>query len=444
MQKFRKLCLFFSAIIALVLIVGLFLGNMAVVKSGAVGLAFFFSIGIGGITKFKGYQYTSWIITAVIAALIYPNAFLNWGAIDLQHPWLILVVVQLVMFGMGVQMRLEDFNGLATSGKGVMVGLLSQFSIMPLIGFLITGIFNFEPEIAAGVILIGACSGGLASNVMAYIAKANLMLSITVTAIATLVAPLMTPLLMKLLAGTFIEIDFSGMMVQIIKIVIVPIGAALLCDFLRKKATGKHKSVMYSIAALGSIWLIVLGLGVWNFFSNNYSGVFLSYIEIFSFLLAAVIVGIIYYFLTEKYKWLDDFMPYLSMFGIVYFTAVTTAAGREALLRIGFLLFIASIIHNTVGYFLGYWFSRALKLDQKAARSLAFEVGMQNGGMASGIAGTMGKLGTLGLAAAVFSPWMNVSGSILANYWKRNPPKDKDPRNKTLDKPGEITNAPAP
>ncbi len=442
MQKLRKLCLVLSAIAVIVLIGGLFLGNSTLIKAGSVTAAFLISVGIGAITKLKGYQYTSWIITAVIAALIYPSAFLNWGPVDLQHPWLILVVVQLVMFGMGVQMRLEDFNGLATSGKGVIVGLLSQFSIMPLIGFLITAVFNFEPEIAAGVILIGACSGGLASNVMAYIANANLMLSITVTAIATLVAPLMTPLMMKLLAGTFIEIDFSAMMMQIIKIVLVPIGAALLCDLLRKKASKKQKEIIYGIGAVGIIWLIGLSLGGWSYFNSNYSTTLLSYIEIFSFLLAAVIVGIVYYFLSGKYKKLDEFMPYLSMFGIVYFTAVTTAAGREALLRIGFMLFIASIIHNTAGYFLGYWFSRALKLDQKSARSLAFEVGMQNGGMASGIAGTMGKLGTLGLAAAVFSPWMNVSGSILANYWKRNPPKET--RNKTLDKPEEVTKAPAP
>lgn len=442
MQKIRKASLLFSAIAILVFFVGLFLENFFLLKAGGVSAAFFFSFGIGAIKKLNGYQYTSWILTAVIAALIYPSGFLNWGPIDLQHPWLILGVVQLVMFGMGVQMRLEDFNGLATSGKGVIVGLLSQFSIMPLIGFMITGLFDFEPEIAAGVILIGACSGGLASNVMAYIAKANLMLSITVTAIATLVAPLMTPLLMKLLAGTFIEIDFSGMMMQIIKIVIVPIGAALLCDFLRKKASQKHKKIVYGIGILGMVWLIVLVLGGWNYFNINFSGTVLSYIEIVSFLLAAIIVGVLYFFLTEKYKRLDDFMPYLSMFGIVYFTAVTTAAGREALLRIGLLLFLAAILHNTAGYFLGYWFSRALKLDQQSARSLAFEVGMQNGGMASGIAGTMGKLGTLGLAAAVFSPWMNISGSILANYWKQKMPKKS--QKKSLEKPEEVTNAPAP
>jgi BASS family bile acid:Na+ symporter len=112
-------------------------------------------------------------------------------------------------------------------------------------------------------------------------------------------------------------------------------------------------------------------------------------------------------------------MPYVSMFGIIYFTTVTTAAGRDNLMQVGFLLFFVSVIHNGAGYFFGYWLSRLLGLDKASARTMAFEVGLQNGGMASGLAGTMGKLGTVGLAAAVFSPWMNISGSILANYWRR-------------------------
>src|SRR5438067_464156 len=113
-------------------------------------------------------------------------------------------------------------------------------------------------------------------------------------------------------------------------------------------------------------------------------------------------------------------MPYLSMFGIIYFTTVTTAAGRENLLRVGFLLFFCSVIHNTAGYFFGYWLSRLFGLDKPSSRTIAFEVGLQNGGMASGLAGSMGKLGTIGLPAAVFSPWMNISGSLLANYWRRH------------------------
>jgi BASS family bile acid:Na+ symporter len=139
--------------------------------------------------------------------------------------------------------------------------------------------------------------------------------------------------------------------------------------------------------------------------------------------MAAFLVGVLYHLVTVKIKNLDALMPYISMFGIVYFTAVTTAAGRDHLMQIGLLLFISSVIHNAAGYFFGYWLSRAAGLDKNAARTIAFEVGLQNGGMASGLAGSMGKLGTVGLAAAVFSPWMNISGSLLANWWRRRKPK---------------------
>jgi BASS family bile acid:Na+ symporter len=142
------------------------------------------------------------------------------------------------------------------------------------------------------------------------------------------------------------------------------------------------------------------------------------------FLLGAVVVGVVYHFSTRQLTWLDRKMPVLSMAGIVYFTTVTTAAGRDNLLQVGALLFLAAAMHNSAGYGFGYWLSRLAGLDKNSARSIAFEVGLQNGGMASGIAGTMGRLGTMGLAAAIFSPWMNVSGSVLANYWRRRPVND--------------------
>ena len=119
-------------------------------------------------------------------------------------------------------------------------------------------------------------------------------------------------------------------------------------------------------------------------------------------------------------------MPVGSMFGIVYFTLVTTAAGRDALLRIGVWLFLAAVLHNLLGYILGYWLSRLAQMDRATARTIAFEVGLQNGGLATGLAGAMGKLGTVGLAAAIFSPWMNVSGSCLAIHWRRHQTTESD------------------
>lgn len=402
----------------ILLVVGLSSGNTSLWQPAAVVFSVSLSIGIGAIPILANYQYTAWIITAVMAGMIYPSAFLNWGSFDLRNKWLILIVVQLVMFGMGIQMALKDFTGLASTGKGVLVGLLCQFSIMPLIGFLLTKVFDFEPEVAAGVVLIGACSSGLASNVMTYIARGNLPLSVTVTAIATLIAPVMTPFMMRLFAGTLIEVKFINMMIEIIKIVIVPIGAALLHDYL-KTASPRGWNTVKVTAALSALWLLVLSLGLWGYLSANLAENILQSVEILGFFAGAVLAGLGYHLLSKVFTRLDSLMPYISMFGIVYFTTVTTAAGRDNLLNVGLILFLAAVIHNAAGYFLGYWLSRAFGLNKTSARTIAFEVGLQNGGMASGLAGSMGKLGTVGLAAAVFSPWMNISGSILANYWRK-------------------------
>jgi BASS family bile acid:Na+ symporter len=378
------------------------------------------AISLRFIPKLRGYQFTAWIIAAVTAAMIYPAAFLKWGDFDLRDKWLILIVVQVVMFGMGTQMSLKDFTGVAKSPRGVLVGIVCHFSVMPLVGFALTKIFHFEPEIAAGIILIGSCSSGLASNVMAYIAKSNLALSVTVTAITTMIAPLMTPLWMKLLAGTLVEVSFFKMMMEIIKIVLVPIGAALLHDYL-KQASVQGRRIVLVTATVGAAWILFLALGGWVWIKANTSDSAATLIGMGGFLLGAVLVGVVYHFLTVKLAGLDRRMPVLSMAGIVYFTTVTTAAGRDNLLQVGALLFLAAALHNAAGYGFGYWLSRAAGLDKNSARSVAFEVGLQNGGMASGIAGAMGKLGTMGLAAAIFSPWMNVSGSVLANYWRKRP-----------------------
>lgn len=430
MKTFRKICLGVSALALALLLAGLVSNQPSVWKPAAVTLSVSLAIGIGAIPSLKGYQYTAWIITAVVAGMIFPSAFLKWGDFDLRNKWLILLVVQLVMFGMGIQMSLKDFTGLGTTGRGVLVGLLCHFSIMPLVGFLLTKIFHFDAEIAAGIILIGSCSSGLASNVMVYIARANLVLSVAVTAMATLVAPFLTPLLMKLLAGTLIQVKFINMMMEIIKIVIVPIGAGLLHDYLKDASPAGWRNVKV-IMAISMFWLIALPLGMWQMFENNLSPAALESLSVLGFFAGAVVVGVLYHLLSKRLNKLDEFMPYVSMFGIVYFTTVTTAAGRDNLMNVGLLLFFASVFHNAAGYFFGYWLSRAFRFDKNSARTIAFEVGLQNGGMASGLAGSMGKLGTVGLAAAVFSPWMNISGSILANYWRRKPVDDQQKKTST-------------
>jgi BASS family bile acid:Na+ symporter len=428
MNALRKLFLGLSALSLLALLFGIVSNNATLWQPAAVALSVSFAIGMGAIPALKGYQYTAWIITAVVAGMIFPAAFQKWGDFDLRNKWTILIVIQLVMFGMGMQMSIRDFTGIAKTGKGISIGLLCHFTVMPLMGYLLTKVFHFDVEIAAGIILIGACSSGLASNVMTYIAKGNLVLSVTVTAITTIAAPVMTPFLMKILAGTLIEIKFINMMMEIIKIVIIPITAALIHDYLKTASPKGYKTthtVMYVAVALLAANL----MGLWSFMASRFSEPMMETFEVINFFAGAIIIGVVYHYVSKRVKNLDDKMPYISMVGIIYFTTVTTAAGRDNLMQVGLLLFLAAVIHNGAGYFFGYLFSRLFGLSKPDARTIAFEVGLQNGGMASGLAGTMGKLGTVGLAAAVFSPWMNISGSILANYWKRKAIKEEAERN---------------
>jgi BASS family bile acid:Na+ symporter len=218
---------------------------------------------------------------------------------------------------------------------------------------------NLPPEIAAGVILVGCSPSGLASNVMAYISGANLALSVTLTAVATLLSPIMTPFWMTLLADQLVPIDFMAMLWSITKIVILP---------------------------------IIVGL-IFNQYAHG------------------------------KFPWLDKAMPIVSMAGIAIIITIITAAGRESLLTLGFILIGVVIVHNLLGYVFGYFGSRLVGLPIQDARAVAFEVGMQNAGLASGIAVELGKLATMGLAPAVFGPWMNISGSSLATYWREGNPE---------------------
>jgi BASS family bile acid:Na+ symporter len=307
----------------------------------------------------KGFSYSIIILGAVILAMFHPGPFQQIGTFKMSI--LIVPLLQLIMFGMGTAMSFKDFIGVIKMPKSVGIGILCQFTIMPFVGLGLATLFAFPPEIAAGVILIGSSPSGLASNVMSYLAKANVALSVTLTAIATLIAPIMTPLLMKWLAAQYVPIEFIPMMWSIIKIVIIPIIAGLIFN----------------------------------------------------------------HFFHGKIKWLDDAMPLLSMSSIAIIITIITAAGRDSLLTIGFALIIAAIIHNGLGYLLGYYGAKLFGLPERDCRTVALEVGMQNGGLASGIAMEMGKVATVGLAPAVFGPWMNISGGSLATWWRERPTGDE-------------------
>ncbi len=381
------------------------------------------AIGLRFSRALRGYQFTAWVVAVVVGAMIYPARILQVGKFDMHNRWVMLIAIQLVMFGMGTQMSVKDFAGVAKAPRGVFVGIICHFSVMPLVGLALTKIFGFPPEIAAGVILIGSCSSGLASNVMAFMAKSNLALSVTVTAVTTLLAPLMTPLWMKLLAGALVPVSFIGMMVEIIKIVLVPIGAALLHDYL-KFASPKGQKIVYGISVFAAAWMLFLAFDGWQILHAHFDGGTLTAIALIGFLLSAFVIGVVYHAAAKRLTWIDRIMPTMAIFGILYVTAMTIAAGRDNLLKVGALLIIASGLHNMSGYVFGYYLSRLVGLDKNSARSIAFEVGLQNGGMASGLANAMGKLATVGLAAAIFIPWMNISGSVLANYWAKRPVKD--------------------
>jgi BASS family bile acid:Na+ symporter len=417
----RKFCLAVAVAALLDALVGWQLGEDSLWRPAVAVAAVAIAMGIGSVRALRGYQFTAWIVAAVAVAMVFPELLtpLNPDNRDLpRNKWIMLGIIQTVMFGMGTQMSLADFAALGRMSYGVLIGIILQFSIMPLVGFALGHLFGFEPEIAAGMVLIGSCSSGLASNVMAYMARANLVLSVAVTAAGTLLAPVMTPLWMSRLAGTTVPRNFVDMMLQIVKMVIVPIGAALLHDYLRRASPAGRRLVI-SVALVSAAWLVGMAAGGWSWLAGHLIGGELAAIAIANFFAGAVVIGVAYHSFTFLIPRIVILMPLLSMAGIIAFTAITTAAGRENLLRIGWLLLVAVILHNLIGYSLGYWISRVAGLDKNSARTVSLEVGIHNGGMATGLASYLGSIGTLGLAAAIFSPWMNVSGSILANYWRR-------------------------
>jgi len=308
----------------------------------------------------KGFTFTIMIFGVVAAAMYYPQYFIHAGSFKLSA--LIIPLLQIIMFGMGCELSLKDLANVVKMPKAIAVGVICHYTVMPLIGFTLATVFNFPKEVAAGIILVGCCPSGLASNVMSYLARANLALSITVTAVSNLLAPLLTPLLLHLLAGKFITIHFWDMAWDTTKVVLLPIFAGLLFNSLVK----------------------------------------------------------------GRLKWLDKLMPLISMLSIGIIILIIISAGRDSLLKVGALLIIVELVHNVSGYTLGYWISRLLGFKEKECRTISLEVGMQNSGLASGLALWMGGLTTIGLAPAVFGPVMNVSGSSLATWWNGRVPKEEE------------------
>lgn len=409
----------------LLLIVSILLvitGNGAM--SGPSLIAFFIllAVGVKGFKAVKGFSYTIWIFTAVTASMFYPQYFTSVGGF--QFKILIVPLLQIIMFGMGSQMSLNDFTGVIKMPKGVIIGVGSHYLIMPLVAFFISRIFNFPPEIAAGIILIGCVPSGLASNVMSYIAHANLALAVTIGAISTLISPFVTPMLMKLLGGQYIEVNFWSMMLDILNMIILPVVAGFIFNLFN---SGKEKQ-RSKIIQLSVFFVIILltNLVFMKAKQADISGFTVALVKSLSLFYFLPILGAIFlrHFLKEDKQLMGKILSLVSMAGIAVIITIITAAGRESLLKVGALLLVTSLLHNIAGYSLGYGVSWVFGMPEKDRRTVAFEVGMQNGGLASGLALQMGKIATVGLAPAIFGPLMNVTGSALATWWRSRPPKE--------------------
>ena len=302
------------------------------------------------IIKFVG-KYMSLIIILVAAiALLFPAQVSAVAKGSYINP-----LLGLIMFGMGLTLKAEDFKVVITKPKAALVGIACQFVIMPFVAFCLVKVFNLPPELAIGVILVGTCPGGTSSNVITYLSKGDVALSVDMTACTTLLAPIVTPALTLLLAGQNISVDPTAMFLSIIQIVIVPIALGVLVN------------------------------KFFSDFAQNLSGV----------------------------------LPLVSIFGISMILAAVVSANESQIMSVGLLICVVVILHNVLGYMLGFAVASAMGFTQAQRRAISVEVGMQNSGLATSLAAThFAQYPLVAVPGAVFSVWHNLSGAILANIFR--------------------------
>jgi BASS family bile acid:Na+ symporter len=259
-----------------------------------------------------------------------------------------------IMFGMGLTLSPQDFKIVLSRPKDILIGCLTQFTVMPLLAIGLTWAFALPKELAIGVILVGCCPGGTASNVITYLAKGDLALSVGMTAASTLLAPLLTPLLVWTLAGTMVDVDTMGMLMSIVYVVIAPIICGLLCQ---RFLPGVTKRVT-------------------------------PYLPAFSSVVIALVVGIV------------------------------VSHNADRLLTAGLMVVAVVIIHNLLGLTIGFIVGRLLHLQKPKYVALSIEVGMQNSGLASSLAVLHFAAYPLAtIPGAVFSVWHNISGALVAKLY---------------------------
>lgn len=298
-------------------------------------------------TQFIQKTFALWVVLFAGIALIVPEAFV----------WLkayIIWMLGIIMFGMGMTMTVDDFKGVLHSPKAVVIGVAAQFMVMPGLAYLLCQLFQLPPAIAIGVILVGCCPGGTASNVITYMAKGNTALSVACTSVSTILAPVLTPAIFYLLASQWIEINAMSMLGSILQVVLFP---------------------------------IILGL-------------------------------IVRSVLKQKVETYIQVMPLISVLAIVAIVAAIIAGSKTQILESGLLILAVVALHNGLGYLLGFGVSRLFKLPYADSKAIAIEVGMQNSGLGVALAAVHFAASPItAVPSAIFSLWHNISGPALATYW---------------------------
>ncbi len=296
-------------------------------------------------------RHMAWIVLAIAALALFVPGTCLW----VQTKW-INFLLMIVMFGMGLTMKLSDFAIVFRRPRDVIIGCVAQFIVMPLLAFALGRLFGLSDELLVGVVLVGTCPGGTASNVMTYLAKGDTALSVGMTSINTLLAPVLTPLLTYLYLRTSVSVDVRSMFISIIQVVIVPIGLGLLIN----RLFGKY---------------------------------------------------------TQK---LSDALPTVSVTAICLIVASVVSHNSEKILSTGIVIFAVVILHNLLGYLCGYLVGVVFKMDLPRKKAVAIEIGMQNSGLATSLAGTaFPNLAMATVPGAVFSVWHNISGAVLAGWFSR-------------------------
>ena len=302
------------------------------------------------LSSFIAANITAVVLLVTAMALFVPSSFL-WISSSSITPML-----GVVMFGMGLTLKPSDFKPVLMRPKDIIIGELAQFLVMPLVAWLLCKMLQLPTDLALGVILVGCCPGGTASNVICYLAKGDIALSVAMTGVSTLLAPVVTPALVYLLAGKEVAVDMMGMFLSIVEVVIVP---------------------------------IVLGLA-----ANKYLSRF-----------------------TER---VTPLLPMVSTLAIATIIGTIVSHNSANILSCSLLVGVAVILHNILGLTFGYAAGRLLGLPHDKRTAISIEVGMQNSGLASSLAATHFAMFPLAaVPGAIFSTWHNFSGSIAASIFKK-------------------------